>query len=455
VLDVVGLRLSDLPDAPALRAIGARGFTAPLRTVFPAVTCTVQATWLTGRLPRDHGIVANGWYFRDLAQVWLWRQANQLVQGEKFYESARRRDPEFSCAKLFWWFNMYADVALSVTPRPEYYANGLKRPGLYSEPAGLCRELEAALGPFPLFNFWGPGADLRSTRWIADAARLVMERHDPDLLLAYLPHLDYDHQRHGPDAPASRLAVRDVDAVAGSLAQLALERGAEVMVLSEYGIERAERPVFINRILHEAGWLRVQDTSHGQLLDAGASRAFAVADHQVAHVYVSRAADVAAVGALLARTAGVERVLDRAAQAEAGLDHERSGELVCIATPGAWFAYHYWLDEARRPDFAPTVDIHRKPGYDPTELFLDPTLRLPKLRIAWNLAKKVLGFRYLMDVIGTDPTIVKGTHGRLPADPADGPVFLSSTRRGAADVVRAEEVAARILAACGLGGPPG
>ncbi len=447
VLDVVGLRPKDLAHAPAIRRLADEGFAAPMHTILPAVTCSVQATWLTGKLPREHGIVGNGWYFRDLAQVWLWRQANQLVQGAKFYEVAKQADPGFTCAKLFWWFNMYADVAWSVTPRPEYHADGLKRPGLYSEPADLQAELQKTLGPFPLFKFWGPGADLSSTRWIAECAREVIERHDPSLALVYLPHLDYDHQRYGPDDPRSQRAVADVDAVAGKLIDQARARGARVMVLSEYGIEAATKPVFLNRWLHERGWLRVQETSHGQLLDAGASRAFAVADHQIAHVYVRSGDDVAPLQRELRRLPGVAAVLDRVGQRDEGLDHDRAGELICVAEPGCWFAYHYWLDEARRPDFAPTVDIHRKPGYDPTELFVDPKLAFPKVRIAKALARKLLGFRYLVDVIGTDPSIVGGTHGRRFEDPGLGPVFIDSHRPAAADRVDARDVHDRILQA--------
>ncbi len=440
VLDVVGLRPRDLAHAPNLRALGQRGFVAPMRTVFPAVTCTVQATWLTGLPASGHGAVGNGWYFRDLAQVWLWRQSNQLVQGEKVYEAARARDPAFTCAKLFWWWNMYAAVDWSVTPRPEYHADGLKKPGLYSEPQGLQAELQRELGPFPLFQFWGPGAGIASTRWIADAALRVMERHDPALQLVYLPHLDYDHQRWGPDDPRSVAAVGELDREAGRLIDAALAKGARVLALSEYGIERVERPVFLNRLLHERGLLRVQETSHGQLLDCGACRAFAVADHQAAHVYVRDASDVTAVAALLRGVPGVARVLDRTAQGELGIDHERSGELVCVAEPGCWFAYHYWLDEARRPDFAPTVDIHRKPGYDPAELFVDPAIRLPKLKVARVLARKLLGFRYLMDVIPTDPSMVRGSHGRLYDDDDDGPVVIGSDRAFGSDRIEAVAV---------------
>ncbi|MGE3171602.1 MAG: alkaline phosphatase family protein [Planctomycetota bacterium] len=454
VIIAVGLRPKDLAHAPVLRGLGEHGFVAPLRTVFPAVTCSVQATFLTGLLPREHGAVGNGWYFRDQAQVWLWRQSNRLVHGDKLYAAAKAQDPACTTAKLFWWWNMYADgVDWSVTPRPEYHADGLKKPGLYSEPPDLQVRLQQDLGPFPLFQFWGPAADLRSTRWIADSALWTAQAHDPDLMLVYLPHLDYDHQRWGPDDARSVQAVRDLDGECHKLIAMARERSAHVVVLSEYGIERATQPVFVNRVLHERGFLRVQETSHGQLLDCGACRAFAVADHQCAHVYVQRAEDVAPVAALLRGLPGVARVLDRAAQGELGIDHERSGELVLVAEPGCWFAYHYWLDEKRRPDFAPTVDIHRKPGYDPTELFVDPKLRFPKLRVARNLAKKLLGFRYLMDVIGTDPSLVGGTHGRLYDDDEAGPVLLCSDRSLARDRVMATDVKAMCLQLLRRGAP--
>ena len=429
VLDVVGLRPKDLELAPTIRNVASGGgFAAPLRPTFPAVTCTVQASILTGTTAREHGIVGNGWYFRDLAQVMLWRQSNQLVQAPTLYADALDRDPAFTCAKMFWWYNMYAPVTYSVTPRPEYHADGRKEPDVYGEPTSLPLQLKDKLGPFPLFNFWGPMADIRSTAWIADASVEVIERNDPDLALVYLPHLDYDHQRFGPDHPASQAAVADVDREAAKVIAAARAKGAEIVVLSEYGIEAANKVVFPNRVLHDNGYLRVQETSHGQLLDAGASRAFAVCDHQAAHIYVARPDDVEKVRSLLEAQPGVARVLDRSGQAELGIDHERSGELVCVADAGAWFAYHYWLDESRRPDFAPTVDIHRKPGYDPTELFFDPKISMPKLRAARRVLQKKLGLRYLVDVIGTDPTIVRGTHGRLYDEPDAGAVLVSSRR---------------------------
>ncbi len=426
VLLVVGLRPRDLHLAPYLSSLAAEGRSGPLRTHLPAVTCAVQASMLTGRLPREHGIVGNGWYFRDLSEVMFWRQSRQLVQAEEIYDLGRATDPGYRAAKLFWWFNMYAGVTQSVTPRPQYFANGLKRFGLYSEPPELERDLVDRFGEFPFFNFWGPAAGLPSSEWIARSAAHVIESADPHLALVYLPHLDYDHQRYGPEHALSQQAVRDVDAVASPLIEKAREKGYEVLVCSEYGIEPVDRPVFLNRGLREAGMVRIQETAHGELLDCGASDAFAVVDHQVAHVYVRTPGHLASARTCLEGIEGVARVLDREAQKEHALDHERSGDLVVLAERGCWFAYHYWLDEKRRPDFAPTVDIHRKPGYDPAELFVDPKIRFPRLRMAQRLLQKKLGFRYLMDLIPTDPSQVRGSHGLLPSDPELGPLYLAT-----------------------------
>jgi predicted AlkP superfamily pyrophosphatase or phosphodiesterase len=434
VLDVVGLTPAQVgPDTPALAALARQGFVTPMGAVLPAVTCTAQASMLTGRVPREHGIVGNGWYFRELSEVWLWRQSNRLVGGDKVWEVGRQRHPGLTCAKLFWWYNMYSSADWSVTPRPAYPADGRKIPGIYTQPADLRGEIERELGPFTLFNFWGPTADITSSRWIAECARLVLERKRPTVTLVYLPHLDYDHQRYGPDDPRSRAALRDVDELVGRLVSQARAMGAHVLVVSEYGIRPVHRPVDINRELRRAGLLAVQETLGWELLDAGASRAFAVADHQVAHVYVRHPADLVRTRTVLEKLDGVAEVLDDAGKQAAGLDHPRAGELVAVASPDAWFTYYYWLDEARAPDFAPTVDIHRKPGYDPAELFLASPGLGTRARIAWRLAQKVLGFRYLMDVIPTHGRWVRGSHGRLPDDPRHGPVLLGSARGLAPD----------------------
>jgi len=426
VLDVVGLTPALLAHAPNLEALAAAGGLRPLTTVLPAVTTTVQSTFVTGLLPRDHGIVGNGWYFRDLAEVWLWRQSNRLVQGEKLWETAKRRNPAFTCAKLFWWYNMYATADYTVTPRPMYPADGRKLPDIYTQPAGLRDEFNRELGEFPLFRFWGPTADIESTRWIGRCALRVLEQQRPTLTLVYLPHLDYNLQRLGPADPAIARDVAAVDEICGELIAAARRLDAEVVVLSEYGITPVDRPVHINRALREAGLLAVREELGREQLDAGASEAFAVADHQLAHVYVERPERVPEVARLLRSLPGVERVLDAEGKRDFGLDHPRSGELVAIADARSWFTYYHFLDDERAPDYARTVDIHRKPGYDPAELFVDPQLRAAKLRIGLRLAQKMLGMRYLMDVIPLDGTLVRGSHGRLTDHADAGPLFITS-----------------------------
>ena len=430
VLNVVGLTEHLLGEhTPSLRAFAARGALRHLTTITPAVTCSVQATLLTGRLPREHGIVGNGWYFRDLAEVWFWRQSNRLVHAPKVWDAARARDASFTVANLFWWYNMYSSADYSVTPRPMYPIDGRKIPDIYTQPEELRGELNQALSQFPLFKFWGPAADISSSRWITASALHVMRTRSPSLTLVYLPHLDYDLQRFGPDLGEARVrqSLSEVDACCGELIEAAEKRGRRVVVLSEYGITVVSAAIDINRALRRAELLCVREELGRELLDAGASDAFAVVDHQVAHVYVRRPELIERVGALIAALPGVERVLGRAECAEIGLDHERSGELVAIAKADRWFSYYYWLDPLRTPDFASTVDIHRKPGYDPVELFLDPKLSWPKLGIGWRLAKRAAGFRALMDVISPDDTsLVKGSHGRLTEDPRQGPLFISN-----------------------------
>jgi predicted AlkP superfamily pyrophosphatase or phosphodiesterase len=417
------------PHTPHLAALAKAGGIRPLTTITPAVTCSVQATFMTGGLPRDHGIVANGWLFRDMMEVWLWRQSNRLVSGEKIWEAGKARDPGFTTANLFWWYNMAASHDIGVTPRPIYRADGRKLPDCYAKPPELREELTRELGPFPLFHFWGPATSIASSRWIAEAALHVRRTRSPTLTLVYLPHLDYDLQRYGPGDTRIMASLRELDEVAGCLIGDADRDGARVMVLSEYGITAVSTPVHINRALREAGLLAVRVEDGGEHLDVPQSRAFAVSDHQIAHIYVAEHTLIEPVRRLVAGLPGVERVLDRREQAEMALDHERSGELVALARPDAWFTYYYWLDDSRAPDFARLVEIHRKPGYDPVELFLDPAIRFPKLAVGWRLARRALGFRTLMDVIPLDASLVKGSHGRVTEDEQQGPVCLSSEAR--------------------------
>ncbi|EQM66739.1 alkaline phosphatase family protein [Pseudomonas tohonis] len=426
LVDVVGLTPSLLGEnTPHINALLGRGRMACMQPVFPAVTTTVQSSMLTGLPPSGHGIVGNGWYFRDQAEVRFWLQPNALVQGEKVWEVLARELPGFRCSQLFWWYNMYADVGASITPRPHYPADGRKEFGLYSSPDGLHQAIERRIGTFPFQHFWGPAAGIGSSRWIVDCAMAEFEINRPHLQLVYLPHLDYDLQRLGPDHPGIAAEVRAIDTEVGRLLAFAQARGAAVMLVSEYGIEAVERSISINRLLRADGWLQVRHSLGWELLDPGASAAFAVADHQVAHIYLRREQDLPRVRTLLECEPGIERVLDRAQQRAWQLEHPRSGDLVAIAAPGHWFDYQYWFDDDKAPDFARTVDIHRKPGYDPLELFIDPAITLPKLRVARRLLRKKLGFRYYMDLIPLDTRLVRGSHGRLPRSDQDGPLLIT------------------------------
>ncbi|WP_407320721.1 alkaline phosphatase family protein [Isoptericola halotolerans] len=424
VLDVVGLTPRLLEHMPRLRALAAGGRQAELGTVLPAVTCTVQSTFLTGLMPRDHGIVANGWYFRDLGEPLLWRQHHRLVEGEKVWETIRREQPGYRVANVCWWYAMGSTTDTTITPRPVYRADGRKEPDCWTWPPSLHDELEAELGPFPLFTYWGPTAGIASSRWIVAAARKLLPDHD--MTLVYVPHMDYDLQRFGPDGPEAVAAARAVDEVLAPLLDDAERTGTTVVALSEYGITAARRPVDVNRALRRAGMLHVHTNDTGELLDPWTSRAFAVADHQVAHVYVRSDDDVAEVAELLGSLPGVAEVLDADGRAAHGLDHERSGGLVLVAEPDAWFTYYYWLDDDRAPDFARSVEIHKKPGFDPAELFWDPQDRWVKARALLHVLRKKTGLRSTMRVVPLDPSPVGGTHGRLPADPADGPVLICS-----------------------------
>ncbi|MGE4618447.1 MAG: nucleotide pyrophosphatase/phosphodiesterase family protein [Planctomycetota bacterium] len=420
----VGLRKKDIDKIPSLAAIAGQGSVASIVPPTPAVTCTSQATFLTGRDPSVHGIVGNGWYHRDTREIRFWLQPRDLIEGPTFID--RVRAAGCTVANLFWWFNMGCGANWSLTPRPEYPADGRKLPSVYGEPPELPVDMQQRLGRFPLFDFWGPRAGIPSTRWIVDASIDVIEQQDPDLLMVYLPHLDYDHQRHGPDSAQASRACQELDRELSRLLEKSRAQGADVMVLSEYGIEDVDRPVFINRELAQHDLIGLQITSHGDLLDVHRSDAFAVCDHQLAHVHLSATADRANIRHILSRLDGVERVLGGEELESIGLAHHRSGDLVLLAEQGCWFAYPWWHDDSRAPDYARTVDIHRKPGYDPAELFIDPALNWPRLKVASRLLQKKLGMRALLDVISTDPSMVKGSHGRLPSCEENGPVLLRS-----------------------------
>lgn len=426
VLDVVGLSTSIIGrHTPFLQQYVQQHHLATVKPMLPAVTTAVQSTYVTGKWPAEHGIVGNGWYDREDCEVKFWKQSNKLVQSEKIWEKARRLQPDFTCAKMFWWYNMYSTADYSVTPRPQYLSDGRKMPDCYAHPASLRDHLQKELGQFPLFQFWGPGANIKSTQWIADASQVTDNLYDPTLTLIYLPHLDYCLQKFGPDESKIGKDLREIDNVCKQLVTFYEKKGAQVILLSEYGINPVNNPVHLNRILRQEGLLQIREERGLELLDPGASKAFAVADHQIAHIYINDLASAKKVRNIIENVPGVAQVLDREGKRKHQLHHERAGDYILVADSDSWFTYYYWLDDNKAPDFARIVDIHRKPGYDPVEMFLNPADPLVKAKIVGKLLKKKMGFRYLMDVIPLDATLIKGSHGALPADSAYHPVLIT------------------------------
>lgn len=424
VIDIVGLSTSVIGEhTPFLKKYIASKNLTTIEPLLPAVTTAVQSAYLTGTYPAANGIVGNGWYDRIDSEVKFWKQSNKLVSGDKIWDKAKKEDPSFTSSMMFWWYNMYSTADYSVTPRPNYLADGRKMPDCYTHPAELRDILQEKLGQFPLFQFWGPGANIKSSKWIADASMYTDDLHDPTLTLIYLPHLDYCLQKFGPDESKIANELKEVDALVEELVAFYEKKGASIILLSEYGIAPVNNPIHLNRLFRQHNLLQIRVERGLELLDPGASKAFVVADHQIAHVYINDPAVTEQVEALLKTVPGIELVLDRAEQAAYHIDHERAGELVLMADEHSWFTYYFWLDDAKAPDYARVVDIHKKPGYDPVEMFMTS-----KARAGYKLLRKKAGFRYVMDVIPLDATLIKGSHGRIGIPAKYKPVLITNDK---------------------------
>ena len=419
VLNVVGLTRAVLDEMPRLREWSKGRESRSFKPAFPAVTCTAQSSYLTGKSVGEHGIVGNGWYDREAAEVKFWKQSNHLVKGEKVWEAAG-----VDCAKMFWWYNMYSSADFAATPRPLYPADGRKFFDIHTQPMGMREEIKADLGDFPFPAFWGPKAGIGSSDWIAKSAKWIEEKESPSLNLVYLPHLDYGLQKFGPGADEMAAEYAAIDEVTCDLIEFLEGRGVEVLVLSEYGISRVSQPIHLNRVFREKGWIQVKDELGLETLDCGGCQAFAVADHQVAHVYINDPSIADEVRKVVLETAGVEEIREGSELWGEGVGRERGGDFVAVSNEDAWFTYYFWLDDEKAPDYARCIDIHRKPGYDPVELFLDPEIKFPLVKIAGFLAKKKLGFRGLMDVIPLDANLVKGSHGRDTVPEPEQPLAI-------------------------------
>ena len=429
VINVVGLTKRLIGEhTPFIKSFLDQGKSSFITPVLPAVTCSAQSTYLTGKYPSEHGIVGNGWYFKDECEVKFWKQSNKLVQSEKIWDSLKMNNPEFTCSNMFWWYNMHSTVDFSVTPRPNYLADGRKIPDCYSQPAELRDTLQEELGTFPLFHFWGPKTTIKSSQWIADASIKTDELNDPTLTLIYLPHLDYNLQRHGLDFNKIDKDLVEIDAVVKQLVSYYQKQNAHIILLSEYGITNVDNPIHLNRVLRKEGYITIRKERGLELLDAGKSKAFAVADHQIAHIYLNDKSLQSKVKKLLEGVNGVEKVLSGEELTEANLNHERCGDLVVVADARSWFTYYFWLDDKVAPDYARMVDIHKKPGYDPVEMLTDPKDLFVIPKVIGKLIKKKLGFRTVMNIIPLNAKLVKGSHGRIPDDLDDYPILISNRK---------------------------
>ncbi len=453
ILNVVGLCPRHIGvDTPFISEFAARDdhSLTNITPLLPAVTSTMQATFLTGKTPTEHGIVGNYWYDRPYAEHRGWKQSNRLVSGDKIWETMRKTDPDYTCAKVFWWNNLYSTADYQITPRPIYCANGKKVFDFQTWPLNLHKKMKRKLGKFPFSTFWGPNAGIDSSRWIAKSAKWFEEKFSPDLNLVYLPHLDYNLQRIGPEDPKIAFDLKEIDDVVKDLTIFFEKRGVQVILLSEYGITQVDRPIHINRIFREKGWIVWRNELGRETIDLGNCKAFAIPDHQLAHIYLNDPSILNEVKNAVRNIEGVTDVFSGEEIAEQGLDHERSGDLVAVCDSHSWFTYFYWNRDRKAPDYAKSVDIHRKPGYDPLELTLNPKIRFPKLKIAGKLICKALGFRMLMDVIPLDATLIKGSHGCIPEDKANHPILIGNfPSLSDEETIRATDVHRHLLEACG------
>jgi predicted AlkP superfamily pyrophosphatase or phosphodiesterase len=383
VIDMPGLSRSLLSHVPSNSALGqwiGQRQIAGLTPTFPAVTCSVQASLTTGRPPAEHGIIANGLptfrfpqdqQFVDASnfasfrkQISFWEQSNQFLDVPRFWTG------KYKTALLFFQNSMpgfveplkpAADIVL--TPKPDHSPDGKLISLCWSEPRDLVPKLFAQFGPFPLMNYWGPMSNIASSKWIAKASAWIWEQLTPRLQWVYIPHLDYDCQRFGPSSPAAAQAVLNAATALEPLVAAVQQSGGKIVLLSEYAFRDVSECVSPNRLLTEAGLLVTRDAPEGKLIDYERSSAIAMADHQIAHVYLrdesarNRVRDVFLSQPHLT-------VADR-------LPHRRSGDLILRAAPQAWLDYRWWTSPSDAPSFAKMVDIHRKPGYDPLELFWD------------------------------------------------------------------------------------
>ncbi len=410
VIDIVGLEKKHIVEnlTPNIFNISQIGETRNIETVFPAVTCTVQNSLLSGSYPEIHGIISNGLYDRKHYGVSFWEQSSNLVQADRIWDAVKMRGTGLKTAVLFWQNTMYSNADIVLTPRPLHMDDRMIM-WCYSKPPGFYEKLFQKIGKFDLSWYWGPFASKKSSEWIELATEFVLEYERPNFLFTYIPHLDYAFQRNGTSYKNIKDDLKFVDDLVGRLIKKATDIGiiedTQFIIFSEYGFTNVNSDISLNTILRENDLLSVREIEGIEYLDLEYSKAFAMVDHQVAHIYFKENYGKS-VRKILEGIKGVDMILDNELKQQLRINHPRSGDLIAVSNTDKWFSYYWWFDPAKSPSFAKKVDIHRKPGYDPVELFFDPNTKS----------------------IPFDGKLVKGSHGRLPSQDESMPVYVSNKK---------------------------
>ena len=411
LLSIPGLRAQDLAHMPQLKALVAPGDLATLVPSFPAVTWPVQTNMLTGQLPNQHGITANGFYWKSDQVVEMWTAGNEKIRQPQIWDVLPRHHADLTSAVWFPMLSKNCGADVICMPAPVHNPDGSESLWCYTRPTELYGELMASHGHFPLQHFWGPLANLESSNWIANTAAVAAKQFRPRFFYVYLPHLAYAAQKLGPDSDAARKACQDLDDLLGRFVlDMNQAYGPESplwLVASEYTIVNVDHVLYPNRLLRQAGLLAVRQDEDGETIDFETSLAWALVDHQFSHIYVQDDQVVGQVVDLFQGQTGVAETLTGDERQIYAIDDDRAGEVVVISTPNSWQAYYYWLEDQQAPQFARTVDIHRKPGYDPVELHWDRRL----------------------NGVPLDATLIQGSHG-APATHNEQRGILLSSQRG-------------------------
>jgi len=396
VLDIMGLSKKhyDQIKPKNISKILEHGSVSSFQPSFPAVTCSVQASIFSGTYPSEHGIISNGYYDQILKHVSFWEQSSNLVNSPRIWDILKQNMPDFKSALLFLQNSLYANSDVVITPKPIHLDDKMIM-WCYSKPKNFYEKISESLGNFDLKSYWGPFSSIKSSNWIINSAKKTIETHKPDLLITYLPHLDYASQKFGPESNEFRESVIELDNLLGDFLLFLdqdFKNEYEIMILSEYTFNSVNKSISPNLILRQHGLLATRRIEGKDYIDYELSKAFAMVDHQIAHIYIHPGYEDEVYQIL--KTENLGTILDSKLQKELKINHTKSGNLILCADTNSWFNYYWWDDVKYAPDFTFGVDIHRKPGFDPLELFLN----------------------FKTKQISHDTSLIKGSHGLISND---------------------------------------